>query len=262
MRKILGLAALLVGSIGCDAPPPMACTPTLPNAEVFVGELVSVTACFEAEALPLRIEATSSDVGVATATAGGTSGWVRIEGAGVGEAVITVEATDANSKQAFQTVHVAVPNRGPVLLQDLPDLSLSMYGERRIHLPDYIADPDGHEISWVFRPSDEDLEVSLEGETLVFYAAGRGEKSVLLVGEDTEAAEIRVEKAIRVSDPLVYVTQAASSRRRDVPLIANQEALVRLFLISDMHEHKEFSSFDNITGHCHLDLLWFHLWDH
>ena len=31
-----------------------------------------------------------------------------------------------------------------------------------------------------------------------------------------------------------------------------------LFLLSGVLEHKYYTSFDNITGHCQLDLLWNH----
>ena len=231
MKRVFAVLLMLVAACG-DQAPPRACAPTLPDAIVNIGESTATTLCFEAEALPITYEAASSDEAVAQANAGGTAGWVRIVGVGVGEAIITITATDNNGNSAYQTVHITVPNRPPEVLKDIGDTSMSMWSERRFYLPDHIHDLDSQPLEWNTKSSGG-IELRLAGDTLIVIAVERGWAELDITGSDTEGATADISIVVQLTDPIAYVTQAAHSRRNDTPLLAGRDGLLRLFLSTE-----------------------------
>ena len=224
---------VLLWIAACDSPaPPMACTPTLPEVTLYVGESKGATLCFETDELPLTYDAVSSDEDILRANAGGTAGWVRVDAVGIGEAIVTIKATDANGKSAYQTLTAFVPNRPPEVIKDLRDVSIAMWSERRIYLPSHISDPDGQPVRWFVEPSDN-LDFEFAGDTLVMFAKNRNATQIELIGTDTEGESVRLSSVIELGNPLAYITQAAHGRTLDVPLVAGREGLLRLFLASE-----------------------------
>ena len=233
MRRLMTLV-LFVGLLSaCDASAPVACTSTLPAVEVYVAQEVAVTICFESGELPLSYTVRSSDQGVVLATVEGASRWIRVSGLTVGEAVITVNATDLNGKTAYQSVHVTVPNRAPEILKELK-LNVPIWNETRILLPAYVSDPDGHQLAWRIRTDDRRFAtLRIEGDTLILIGQGRvKDYGFSVTGTDEESASVRLNAVVNLVDPIVYLTQASHSRDRDGLLVAGRPGLLRLFLTS------------------------------
>ncbi len=100
------LALFAVASIAaCDNPQPPDPCGSIPEQTIFVGESVTVDACFnDPNGEMLSILVTTSDPGVATTVASGSR--VTVTAASPGVAVVTMTATDPGGLQAQQSFRV------------------------------------------------------------------------------------------------------------------------------------------------------------
>ena len=229
MRR-LSVPLLVLFPLGCSDPhPPVPCNAALPNHIVHVEERVRVNPCFEAETLPLTYKAASTDPSIVSVTA---ERIVRITGEGIGEVVVTITATDGNGLSASQIVHVTVPNRPPEFAA-LPSMDLPLWAGRRIILSRYITDPDRQALAYRVDHTGGAVQVQLLADTLDLYAAERGEVGLTIEATDPSNSSVQQIYTGKVGDPVAYITQAAHSRRMDVPLVANRDGLLRLFLATD-----------------------------
>ena len=231
MRNVIGLL-LLFGLAACDPGPPVACSQSLPEQELYVGESNQVTPCFDAKALPLRFEIEVSDPAVITGEVFGSQ--VAITAEAVGNAVITIRAVDNNNLSATQTALVTVPNQPPVLKDQFQYVS-AIWSRHEVDLSRYIDDPDRQQLTYrvsVFSATT-DVELEIDGNMLHIYGRERGEVEVDIIAIDPEGASLSHAGHLTLTDPGFYITQAAHSKSRDVPLLMNRDGLLRAFLTTD-----------------------------
>ena len=124
-RGLIGAATLILLVAACDDPQPPAACGSIPQQTVAVGETGTVTACFtDPNEDMLSFAATSSDPGVATASAAGDA--VTVEGVSPGTASVTVTATDPGGLEAQQTFSVTVVGVADLLFTEVTPRSLTV----------------------------------------------------------------------------------------------------------------------------------------
>ena len=229
MKRLL---LLLLGAVaGCDAGPPMPCTASLPDQIVYVGGTAAIEPCFETKALPLTFQARSSAPEIISVA---VTDHIEVTGVGIGEATIMIQATDVNGRFGTQSVHFTVPNRPPEVIPAQHPRAVPLWSMKRVSLYDYFTDPDRQELDFNVSSRDEYL---LRGytvaDTLVLHAVRRGTVRLDLRATDPEGESAEQTIAVELTDPMVYVVQATQSRKSDVPLIANRDGLLRVFLVTD-----------------------------
>lgn len=231
MRNISCLFLIGLLLLACADQPPLPCSAAEPDRHLHVGETASFSPCFVAEALPLTLQAESSDpaiVGVAVDSRG-----VTVSGQGVGEVVVTITATDANGQTGRLFVRVVVPNRPPRIVKELA-LETSLWNVTHVLLTDYVDDQDMQPLRYrIVHGNQLALRVDVRGDTLILATLGRGDFEFAVSATDPAHEVVQAEGMIRVGDPAAYITQAAQSRQSDVPLVANRDGLLRLFLKTD-----------------------------
>ena len=120
-RGALAAAAIVLGVVACENPqPPASCGP-LPQVTVESGETTVVSACFnDPNGDVLTYSATSSNPGVATASAAATSIMVRAVSPGNPSVIVT--ASDPDGLQGQQSFQVMVPSRPPMPVGSMPSI--------------------------------------------------------------------------------------------------------------------------------------------
>lgn len=229
----LTLPGMLAMASACDEPgPPIPCQAVLPDHSFHVGESARVAPCFTSEALPLTYSAMTTDPAIVSVEVSGLT--VVMSAEGVGQAIASVTATDANGKTATQNMRVVVPNRAPALVADLPLAEIPLWNVVELDLNDHVADPDREPLVFEARPHDRAvLEVEMRGDTLVLYAIKRGETGLDIVATDPQNEALALPHVTRVGSPSAYITQGSHSRDGDAPLVAGKPGLMRLFLVTD-----------------------------
>ena len=223
---------LLLGLAACDPGPPVACVQSLPEQELYVGESNYVTPCFDAEALPLLFETEVSDPAVITGEVFGSQ--VEITAEAVGNAVVTIRAVDNNNLTATQTVLVTVPNQAPVV-KDQFQYTSAIWSQHEVDLSRYIDDPDRQQLTYrvsVYSGA-ADVELEVDGDMLHIYGRERGEIELDIIAIDPEGESLTHAGQLTLTDPRFYITQAAHSKSRDVPLLKDKDGLLRVFLTTD-----------------------------
>ncbi len=174
---------------------------------------------------PLTFTASSSNEAVATAVVGPqpyieeTEDVLRVESVGLGDATITVTATDPSGASASQefTVSVVEPNRPPHVIRPMTAPPLQVSGVRggaiavSFILPDYFADPDDDPLTFTASSSDEAVvtavvgplpEVAPEGEEVLEVAAvGLGQATITVTATDPSGASATQEFTVWVVEP-------------------------------------------------------------
>lgn len=124
-RGLIGAATLILLAAACDDPQPPAACGSIPQQTVSVGETGTVTACFtDPNEDMLSLAATSSDPGVATASAAGDV--VTVQGVTPGTASVTVTAADPGGLEAQQTFSVMVVGVADLLFTEVTPRSLTV----------------------------------------------------------------------------------------------------------------------------------------
>ncbi len=134
----------------------------------------------------LGYTAVSSNTAVATATVSGST--LTVTPKGKGETTITVTATDPGKLTAQDEFEVDVPNRAPVVVKAIGDLTLYV-GDRpntaEIEIADVFSDPDRDVLGYAVESSDTDVAtVVLSGTKLTVTATGKGRARVTLTADD------------------------------------------------------------------------------
>lgn len=148
----------------------------------------------------LHYSASSSDRSVATVTVSNESVTVTAEAEGT--AMVTVTATDPGGLTADQVFDVTVddsPNRAPVVVRRIVDLTAAV-GERYLLTLDRVfEDPDGDPLTYTTSSSNTSVaDPEVINDTLFVSAAGLGSATVTVSATDpgglfaTEAFQVRV----------------------------------------------------------------------
>ena len=202
---LLPLAVATAWVFGCDDPlPPVACG-TVPEQTVTTGEEVLVKPCFEdPEMGVLTLAAVSSNPEVATA--GVLEDNVRIAGVSPGTATIAVTATDPDMLEGELNFDVLVPNRAPVVLEELPPDTVPTEGTVRRVLSPYFSDPDSEPLTFGATSSDTLVAaVALSADTLAVAGISPGAATVTVTATDPGglSATARMEVAVYLNRPPV-----------------------------------------------------------
>ena len=186
---------------------------------------------------PLTYSASSSDPAVATATVQGTL--LTIQAVSSGAAAVTATATDPHGASATQSFEVMVPNRAPVARGSIPAQTVRAGDDAIMDLEPYFTDPDGDPLTYSASSSDPAVAMAtVQGTMLTILAVSSGRVAVTVTARDPEGltatqrtiATINPpQQRIRLSAPVVYLTQVTQSAGGLVPLIAGRDALLRIF---------------------------------
>ena len=177
----VAVAALIAA---CDNPQPPGACGSIPEQTLFVGQSTTVSVCFDDpndEVLSFRV--TTSDPGVATAVASGST--VTVTAVSPGVAVVTMTATDPGGLQAQQSFRVMVPNRPPAAVGTIEDRELMAGDSTLLDVSAYFSEPDGQALSYTAAVSDSSrVTVSSRGAVLTLVAVARGTVAVTVTATD------------------------------------------------------------------------------
>lgn len=234
MKRLLTLLAFL--TLGCrDESPPIPCAEPISDVQLYVGTTSNVTPCFTAEALPLQYSAVSSDTDIVTVAA--KNDMITIEAHGVGDAIVSITATDVNGKTGSQPVMVIVPNRNPEVVEDLPLGNMGRWSTYRIPLDSYFMDPDGQDLKYeMVIPDQSPATIELVNDTLVLsshHKYGWAEGTIMVT--DPDGGELEIKTDIEVTNSLAYITQGTHTpdSKYDTPLIEGRGGLLRVLLTAN-----------------------------
>ena len=197
-RGLRGLLLLLpVGGIltcdwitelGNDPPHPVG---TIPDQIVEVDSAVTVglAAYFDdPDGDSLSYDAVSAAPAMAAATVSG--GMLTVTGRSKGETRVTVAASDPDGLTATQNFAVTVPNRGPVVVDAIPEGEVFVDGTLMIDLAGYFADPDGDDLAFSATSSDATRATAAVSEsTVTVTGMAVGSTTVTVIASDSEGLE-------------------------------------------------------------------------
>jgi len=172
----VSLAALFLAVWACEPQAPEACG-TVPGQKVNVRDLVRVTVCFtDPDGGRLKLSAETSDSTVAVSPA--ANDVVEVRGVRVGEATVTVTATDPDGLDARTRFGVTVPNRTPELTTPLPMVTVGIGDSQFVNLAAHFQDPDGHVLAYAVGSVDTSARSlrALRARVSVFPAGRRARR--------------------------------------------------------------------------------------
>ena len=192
---------------------------TIPAQTVEVGEEASVElASFfadpDSDPLTYAVETTNAAVAAVSAA----EGTVVVSAMAKGETVVTMTATDDEGLTATQSFAVTVPNRGPVAGDALPAQTIEVGEAAAIDVSSRFSDPDGDELSYAFKISNDAVAtIESTGHLAVVRAVAKGETTVTVTATDTEAMAATLDFAVVVPNrgPVAMETIAAQSLFKD-----------------------------------------------
>ena len=180
----------------------------------------------------LDYTAASSNTAAATATLTGST--LTITATGKGDATVTVTATDPGGLSAQDEFEVDVPNRAPVVVKVIGDLTLYV-GEGTtqevIDLSTVFSDPDGDDLGYTAVSSNTAVAtVTVSGNTLTVTPKGKGEATVTVTATDpgklTAQDEFEVDVPNRapavvkaIGDLTLYVGEGTTQPRIDLSTV-------------------------------------------
>ncbi len=137
----------------------------------------------DGDALSWRVEASDGDVVAFNVSA--AEGTLIVTAVGQGEAAVTVTATDAEGLTAEQSFLVTVPNRGPVVTDEIPPQTLYKGETEPLDLSPHFSDPDGDALTYAAETTDGDIaRPVVAGALLTIEAGARGEATVTVTATD------------------------------------------------------------------------------
>ena len=176
---VLALAA-------CDsAEPPDPCG-SIPQVTLHAGESSTVMACFnDPNGDRMTYSATSSNHGVATATASGNT--ITVTALAPGSVTIVVTASDPGGLEGRLSFRVMVPNRPPVARGGIPPFNTTVGESGSLDVSPYFHEPDGQPLTYETFSSDTVVvTASLDGSVVTLRATGVGTAVVVITARDPE----------------------------------------------------------------------------
>ena len=158
---------------------------TIADREVFVADEVEVDVSpyfADPDGDELAYSASSWDPALATAAVSGTT--VTLAGEGVGEATVTVTATDPEGLSAEQVFVVTVPNRAPEALGRVADREMHVGDEVEVDVSPYFAEPDGQQMVYAAVSDAGTAAVAVAGGTVAVSGSAVGSATVTVTAED------------------------------------------------------------------------------
>ena len=195
-----GLAATQGFTVTVPNRAPMA-VDTIPAQTLFRGEMVTLdlTPYFiDPDGDSLVYAAATSDAAVVTvSTSGGTA---TVNAVAQGEATVTITAVDTEGLAATQAFAVTVPNRGPVVADTLPAVTIHGGDTVTIDLAAHFSDPDGDALVYAVTTSDSSVVTAVvSGSIATVTPTGKGEATVTLTA--TDPGGLAAEQSFAVTVP-------------------------------------------------------------
>ena len=147
----------------------------------------------------LTYPAVSSDEGVATVTASGSS--LRVVGVARGTTQISVTARDPGGLEARQSFQVSVPNAAPEAVGDIPRDSVNVGETTTVDLSQYFEDPDGDPLSYTAEPFFDRVSLTVSGSVMTMRGLEGGRTSVTVTARDPEGLEDTQRTYVTVIQP-------------------------------------------------------------
>ncbi|MDE2655449.1 MAG: Ig-like domain-containing protein [Gemmatimonadota bacterium] len=189
-----------------DAEPPASCG-FIPQLTVAVDESSAVTACFnDPNGDRLSYRATSSDPGVATASASGNT--ITVTGVAPGNASVSVTAADPGGLEGSLVFRVMVPNRPPVAVGFIPAFNTLVGDTGSLDVTEFFHEPDGQSLTYTVDSSDPAVATgSVAGSVVTLRALGVG----------TSIAQVRATDpgGLYALQPVTVTVRQADERFRD-----------------------------------------------
>ena len=178
----------------------------------------------------LSYAATSSNTGVATVNVSGDT--LRVAGVSGGAATVTATASDPDGLSASQTFTATVPNRAPEAVGQIDDAETFVGESIEIALSGYFSDPDGDELTYWATASDGNVAtVYVSGDTLRVSGVGNGTATITATTSDPDSLSANQTFAAAIlTRSTAYLVQAVQSRSDSVPVVAEKQALLRVFV--------------------------------
>ena len=222
---------LLIGiftACGSEAPTfaPEACL-EIDDQEIFVGATEQVPICFEdPDGGLLTIIAVSSDRSIVTATV--TPSTLALEAISIGQAVITITATDPDADMTEQIVNVTVPNRAPEVVK-IAMLRLFANSTLNLDLATVFTDPDGQVLTYEVRSLDTDiLSVTLTGSTAVLKYEGAGISGIEVTATDPGGLSVTGSISVSTLSPTSIVRDEFDTDRLNPQWRPDQDTDTRI----------------------------------
>lgn len=188
--------------VSCDDPrPPFACD-TIGEQTLHVGDVVTVTPCFEDPDMDeITLSAESSDLKVVTA--GVRQDGVVLRGVTPGTATITVTATDPGMLSGTTSFEALVPNRAPELEERIRSVRLIPGGAAGWNLNEHFSDPDGQDLSFSAVSTDTAVAMPSAGAAMLTVVAGTaGTASITVTATDPGGLTASQRFAVTVVEPV------------------------------------------------------------
>jgi len=133
----------------------------------------------------LAYTAVASDSGVVALAVSAAEGTLVITAVGQGEAEVTVTATDPEGLAVVQSFLVTVPNREPVIGDEIPAQTLHKRETVTLDLSPHFSDPDGDMLTYAVETTDGDVVTAeVAGVTLVMKTGTDGEAILTVTAID------------------------------------------------------------------------------
>lgn len=191
MRTATALLTVTVAlfAAACGSSAPTVCGDAIPQQQVLVGERKQVTPCFEDPGGgALTLTQNSSNVEVVQAFLVGSN--VGFTGISVGEATITVTATNEDKLSADLSFSVLVPNRGPEWTSTMTEATVLVNRSIQWNLADMFTEPDGEEMTFSATSSNSGAAgVSVNGSIAEVSGLSGGETRITLTAADPQGEE-------------------------------------------------------------------------
>ena len=147
----------------------------------------------------LTYTAVSEDTTVVTVSVSGDT--LTVTGVTQGAASITVTATDPGGLSAKQPTRATVINRAPEPVGEIPPDTLTEKEQFTGDVSQYFTDPDGDELTYTARSSDDAVALAwISGDSVVVTAVNEGTATITVTATDpgelsaTQEAEYTVRK--------------------------------------------------------------------
>ena len=185
---------------------------TVPSDTVEVGETATVDASqyfSEPDGEELAYAASASDAAVASVSVASSTITVTAESKGI--VIITITASDPGGLSAQQSFVVTVPNRAPVVTEELSDAELFVGDSLAVDLAGYFADPDGDDLQYEAETSaPAAAAVAVSGGGLTVTALAQGEATVTVTARDSEGLAASQDFVVTVPNRAPIVTEELS----------------------------------------------------
>jgi len=129
--------------------------------------------------------AQASDGGVVALEVSAAAGTLAVTAVGQGEATVTVTATDPEGLTVAQSFVVTVPNRAPVVAEEIPAQTVYKGETAPLDLGPHFSDPDGDVLTYTAETTDSNVaRAVVTGTTLTIEANARGEATITVTATD------------------------------------------------------------------------------